>query len=161
MIDTTSNITAEAITAEAIEKHEMKYAPVVAAVAAAVVTDHELIAADLRAENDRLKASLAAVRLGTTPSDGSNNGKPLISAARFRAEVGLSSLRGMPVNQKLEGIGLDPATVSVDHLERLFCLGNDGVAAAELMRASPKRYRQLREAADLLGIYGSRPSSKR
>jgi hypothetical protein len=160
MTDLTSNITAESVTAEAIAAHEAKFA--VAPVAPVVTeTDHELIASDLRAENTRLKASLAAVRLGTTPSGSSNNGKPLISAARFRAEVGLSSLRGMPVDQKLQGLGLDPATVSIDHLERLFCLGNDGVAAAELMRASPKRYRQLREAADLLGIYGSRPSSKR
>jgi hypothetical protein len=159
MTDLTSTSITEAITAEAIAVHEAKFAaPVVAAV---TENEHEIIAADLRAENTRLKASLAAVRLGTTPSDGSNNGKPLISAARFRAEVGLSSLRGMPRDQKLQGLGLDPATVSDDHMERLFCLGNDGVAAAELMKASPKRYRQLREAADLLGIFGARPKSSK
>jgi hypothetical protein len=147
------------ITAEAIAKHEAKFAaPVVAAVV--TETDHELIAADLRAENIRLKASLAAVRTGATGSD-TSSGKPTITAARFRAEVGLNNLRGMPRDEKLKGLGLDPSSVSDDHLERLFCIGNDGTAVAELMRASPRRYKELKEAANLLGIYGSRPSSKR
>jgi hypothetical protein len=149
----------ENITAEAIAKHEAKFAaPVVAVVP--IISDHEAIAADLRAENTRLKASLAAVRTGTTGSD-TSGGKPTITAARFRAEVGLNNLRGMPREDKLRGLGLDPASVDDNHLERLFCIGNDGTAVAELMRASPRRYKELKEAANLLGIYGSRPSSKR
>ena len=148
----------ENITAEAIAKHEAKFA---APVVTPVVSDHEAIAADLRAENDRLKASLAAVRFGTTPSDGRNNGKPAVTAQRFIAEVGINNLRSLSADEKIRGLGQDPASVSLDHVERLFCLGNDGTAAAELMRVSPKKYRELREVAHLLGIFGARPSSKR
>jgi hypothetical protein len=149
------------VTAELIAAHTAKFGIPAEPVIPVVETDHELIAADLRAENTRLKASLAAVRLSTTPADGSNSGQPTITAARFRAEVGLNNLRGMPRDEKLRGLGLAPASVDNDHLERLFCRNNDGVAAAELMRASPKRYRELKEAANILGIFGARPSSKR
>jgi hypothetical protein len=151
----------ENVTAEMIAAHTAKFGIPTEPVAGPIVTDYELIAADLRAENTRLKASLAAVRLGSTPSGGRNSGQPTITAARFRAEIGLNNLRGMPRDEKLRGLGLDPAIVNNDYLEQIFCIGNDGTAAAELMRANPLRYRQLKEAANLLGIYGSRPSSKR
>jgi hypothetical protein len=151
----------ENVTAEAIAAHKEKFGIPAEPVSAPVVTDHELIAADLRAENKRLKASLAAVRLGNVPSDGRNNGKPAVTAQRFIAEVGINNLRSLSADEKIRGLGQDPASVSLDHVERLFCLGNDGTAAAELMRVSPKKYRELREVAHLLGIYGARPSSKR
>jgi hypothetical protein len=149
----------ENVTTELIAAHTAKFG-IPAEPVTAVVTDHELIAADLRAENTRLKASLAAVRFGATPSD-TNSGQPTITAARFTAEVGLNNLRGMQKDEKLRGLGLDPASVSIDHLERLFCIGNGGVAAAELNRTSQRRYKELKEAAKILGIFMSRPSSKR
>ena len=143
------------ITADAIAAHAEKFAepepPVV------TPSDYERLYAESREENARLNAVLAAARISTRPSSEhpQKDLKPAITAARFKASISPVDFLKLSRDQKLLGIGLDPAGVDDGYVRRVFGRGADSALGVELMKTSPLRYRQLKEAAEVLGLYGA------
>jgi len=115
--------------------------------------DYALINAELRAEVDRLRATVASVTRAPQPLSHSE-ARPAISADKFERTVGRVAILNMSRDQKVAGLGHDPASIKDSYVRSLFGKGNSGVEAADLMRANPKRYRELKEVALLLNIYG-------
>ena len=120
-------------------------------------TDYEALYRSQQAENESLKAVLAAARLNGASNPGSklDDRKPAITAERFKRMVDPVTFLKMPRNEKLAGIGVDPASVSDDRLKALFGRGADGREINELSKVNPYRLRLLREAAEILNIYAA------
>ncbi len=119
----------------------------------AVPSDYEALYKAQRDENERLQAVITATRSSVTPAP--QSAKAPVSAERLRSTLGPLTLLRMSRAEKLQSIGVDPASVTDDGLHKLFGRGNDGKAAAELSKVNPGRYALLREAADLLRLYAA------
>jgi hypothetical protein len=119
-------------------------------------TDYQLLYEESRAENERLGKVLQAARLGNTPSAShpQQDAKPAVTAERFKALVGPVQFLKMTRFEKLVGLGLDPATVDDEYLRKVFGRGADGKYGQELFKTNRLRYRELKNAADILDIYG-------
>ena len=59
----------------------------------------------------------------------------------------------MTPEQRLSSIGVDHTTIDKKELESLFGKKSDHKKASDLMRVDQRRYKTLREAAKVLGIY--------
>ena len=118
-------------------------------------SDFQALYAEVQAENERLKAVITASRIAPVVDNPQKDLKPAISAARVKALVGQSGINRMTRAEKVSALGLSPSEVSDDLLRACFGRGNDGNAASELYKTSPLRYRQLKEASLLLGIYSN------
>jgi hypothetical protein len=78
-----------------------------------------------------------------------------VPASRVKALLGPLALLKMTRDEKLQSLGVDPASVTDDGLKKIFGRGNDGKMGGDLQKTSPARYAQLREAALLLNVYGA------
>ena len=104
----------------------------------------------------RLEAVLSATRRNATPiAHPQATLKPGITAERFKAMTGKVEFLNLTRDQKLAGMGLDPKAISDSQLRQTFGKGADAALGADLMKVSPLRYRQLKEAALVLNIYGA------
>ncbi len=61
----------------------------------------------------------------------------------------------MSPEQRLASIGVDHTTIDKKELASLFGKKSDHKKASDLMRVDQRRYKQLREASKILGIYGA------
>ena len=118
-------------------------------------SDYENLYAEQVAECERLKSIIAASRLAPIAEHPLKDARPAVSADRLRALVGPTQLLAMTRAEKIAALGLDPNGVDDAFLRKCFGKSNDGSAAAELHKTSPLRYRQLKEASLLLGIYAN------
>jgi len=119
-----------------------------------IPSDWENLYSQQKLENERLQAVITATRSARAAAPQSV--KPAMTAERLRASVGDLALLKMSRDEKLQSLGVDPASVTDDGLHKLFGRGNDGKAAAELSKVNPGRYGLLREAAVLLGRYAAK-----
>jgi hypothetical protein len=118
-------------------------------------SDYQKLYEEGRAENERLSAVIAAARLSAVPSAAhpQRDMKPSVTADRFKGLIGPYEFQKLTRDQKLIGMNLDPASVDDAYLKKVFGRGADGALGSELMKTSPFRYRQLKEAALVLNIY--------
>lgn len=72
---------------------------------------------------------------------------------KLRARVGEVAFSRMSIEQRLAGIGVDHRTVDKAELAQLFGKNSDHKRASDLHRADQRRYKTLKEAAKVLGIY--------
>jgi len=117
--------------------------------------DYEALYSESQAENERLKAVITAARLAPVADKPGKDLKPAVSAERLKAMLGQHGINKLTRTEKIVALGLDPAGVDDSFLRRCFGRGNDGSAASELHKTSPLRYRQLKEASLLLGIFAN------
>jgi hypothetical protein len=144
----------EQIAADAVARHKAKYDPPVEPEPVKPSGDYENLYLAQKEETERLKNVLAASRLSTAPATGNRQAtKPAVTADRVRALVGPVGVLKMTRSEKLQSLGLEPASVDDGYLRRLFGRSNDGTAASELMKQNPSRYLILREAAKILNIF--------
>ena len=74
-----------------------------------------------------------------------NTAKPSMTADKLRREWGdLKFLHQSTQEERVRGLGVDPAKVDYGLIEEVFETG-DSRTARELMTANPFKYRQLRE----------------
>lgn len=119
-------------------------------------TDFETLYKAQQVEIDDLKAVISAARLnGTGSASKLDDRKPSVTAERFKRMVDPVAFLRMTRNEKLAGIGVDPASVSDERLKALFGRGNNGREASELHKLNPYRYKILREAAEILNLYAA------
>jgi hypothetical protein len=117
--------------------------------------DYKALHIEAQAEVERLNAIISAGRFTPQTNHPLKDAKPSVTSARLKAMVGPVKFLQMTRSEKLVGLGLNPAEVDDEFLKRCFGRGNDGKAAQELYKSNPFRYRQLREAADILSIYAA------
>jgi hypothetical protein len=91
-----------------------------------------------RAEIVRLQALLEATRAARSPSR-NQSVKPIILAEQFKAQAGAAAFLQMTRDEKLRGIGADPATTSDAGILKVFGRGCDPQVGQDLMRSSPQR----------------------
>jgi hypothetical protein len=110
-----------------------------------------------QAEIESLNAVITAARLNgaSTPASKVDDRRPAVTAERFKRMIDPVTFLRMSRNEKLAGIGVDPASVSDERLKTLFGRGTDGREAQELAKVNPYRHRLLREAADILNLYAA------
>lgn len=118
-------------------------------------SDYQVLLEEQRAENERLRAIITASRIAPVADHPQKDAKPAISAARLTATLGQTQINRMTRAEKLSALGLEPSSVDEAFLRQCFGRGNDGSAASELHKTSPLRYRQLKEASLLLGIFAN------
>jgi hypothetical protein len=118
-------------------------------------SEYEALYGEVQAENERLKAVIAASRIAPVTEHPLKDAKPSITAERVKALVGQHGVNKMTRSEKLASLQIDPTSVDDTLLRKCFGRGNDGSAALELHKTSPLRYRQLKEASLLLGIFAN------
>jgi len=114
-----------------------------------------------RQKNAELEAQLAAVRAGQQTRSQQDafsreSSGRITDAARTQARLG-NEWYLMTQAQKFAAVGIDPQTVTPEtkeHARRIFGRGADTAAAVDLSRANPGRYKQLKEVAQITGVYG-------
>jgi predicted small metal-binding protein len=72
---------------------------------------------------------------------------------KVRARVGELGWAKMSKEQRLASIGVAPASVNPAELQSLFGRASDHKKASDLMRADQRKYKILKEAAKVLGIF--------
>jgi hypothetical protein len=123
-----------------------------------VPSDYKVLYESLQAEVDSLKSVISSARLNgvaTSQQPADKDKKIAVTADRFRRMVDPVAFLKLTRDEKLTGIGVDPASVTDDRLKALFGRGNSGREAGELFKSSPYRYRQLKEAAEILNLYAA------
>jgi hypothetical protein len=108
----------------------------------------------LEAEREKtrlLEAQLAALRSRGPVAPPS--GKAPFNAAQVRGRLGASFYQ-MSQSQKILAAGVDPSTVNVHELKKLFGRGADTAMALDRSRQNPSDYARLRELARLLDLDG-------
>ena len=108
-----------------------------------------------RKETEKLRTILTAAKVGTATSASLQGNKPEITAAHLKASLNPVQFLNLSRDEKLRALKIDPTTVSDDDLHRIFGRGANGAIGADLMKVNPGRYRLLREAAQILNIYGA------
>lgn len=124
----------------------------------ATPSDYETLYQESQEEISRLKAVITSARLAPVTDHPQKDAKPAVTAARLRATIGDVALRNMTREDKLRALSLDPSTIDDALLQKCFGLaskGNDGKSAREIYNKSPLRYRQLKQAAEILGYLGA------
>jgi hypothetical protein len=107
-----------------------------------------------REENERLGNIIAAGRLAPSQAHPDKDRKPGVTADRLKAMLGPVGFLRASRAEKLTGLGLNPSEISDAGLTKLFGKGNNGKESSDLHKTNPFRYRQLREAAIVLNLYG-------
>jgi hypothetical protein len=102
-------------------------------------------------ENRHLKAQLDALRSRGPVSVPS--GRAPLNAAQVRGRLG-NTFYTLSNAQKITAAGIDPSTVNVAELKKLFARGCDTKAALDYSRQAPSDYAKKRELAKLLDLYG-------
>lgn len=105
-----------------------------------------------RAQRKIAEDSLANIR--TNAAKHSDNTRPLVTAEQARRRAGeLQWNHKLSVSQKIATLGVEPASVNLEEVQKLFGRGSDLKLALDLHKSDPARYRQLREVAKVAGIY--------
>jgi hypothetical protein len=117
--------------------------------------DWQRLADERQAEIDRLKAVIAAGRLAPQAPHPNKDARPGVTAEQLRAQVGPIAWHKMTEQEKIAGLGLNPAEIDRDFLKKCFGRGNDCRTASELHKSDPLRYRRLREVAIAIGAYAA------
>jgi hypothetical protein len=104
-----------------------------------------------RQENEALKAQLGAVRENRVARADT---RTVDTMEQVRDRIGRAAWFQLPESGKLTAMGLDPASVDKQQLRDLFGRHTDTALAVDLMKTSPYRYKQLKQAALALNITG-------
>lgn len=104
-----------------------------------------------REENRQLKAQLEALQ--SRGPVAAPSGKAPFNADQVRGQLG-ATFYTLSQSQKIAAAGVDPSTVHVEELRRLFSRKADTKAALDYSRQAPSDYAKKRELAKLLDIYG-------
>ena len=104
-------------------------------------------------ETERANALLTAAR--STTAVAPQTIRPAMTADRVKATLGDLAVYKLTRDQKLQSLGIDPASITDQALSQLFGRGNDGKLGADLVKSNPRQYFLLREAAMLLNLYCS------
>jgi hypothetical protein len=104
-----------------------------------------------RQENEALKAQLGAVRENRAARADT---RTVDTMEQVRDRIGRAAWFQLPESGKLTAMGLDPASVDKQQLRSLFGRHTDTALAVDLMKTSPYRYKQLKQAALALNITG-------
>lgn len=116
-------------------------------------TDPRVIALQAsQEENRQLKAQNEALRSRGPVAPPS--GQAPFNAAQVRGRLG-NTFFTLSNNQKISAAGVDPASVNVEELRRLFGRGADCKKALDYSRQNPSDYAKKREIARLLDLYGA------
>jgi hypothetical protein len=117
--------------------------------------DYKALYEQQKAQTESLQAVIDATRIGKTSSLPSDKGtKPSMTAERFKRMVDPVEFIRMTRDNKLRGIGVDPASVTDEALRALFGKGADGKLSCDLFKSNSTRYYLLKQAALVLNIYG-------
>jgi hypothetical protein len=118
--------------------------------------NYSLMYEEQREENARLRSIMSAARISGVPTHAPGaDRKPSITAEHVRRSVSPVAFLNMTRDQKIQSLGVDPATVTDGALKKLFGRSNDGIAAKDLHLSNPLQYRQLRECALILNKFGA------
>jgi hypothetical protein len=118
-----------------------------------VVPDYEQLYESQKAETGRLNALLTAAKISN--SSAPKSVQPSMTAQKARAMVGELAWLKMSRDERLISIGVDPKSVTNEGLQKIFGRGNDGSIGKDLMKTSPSRYAQLRQASLALNLYAA------
>lgn len=103
-------------------------------------------------KNRQLEAQIAALS-SRGPVSAPSATAPF-NAAQVRGRLG-STFYSLSNSQKISAAGVDPASVNIAELKKLFGRGSDSKAALDYSRQAPSDYSKKRELAKLLDIYGA------
>lgn len=111
----------------------------------------ELYLAEKRRTED-LKSVISASRMQPTPAAPGADIKPK-TFEQARGQVGLARWHRMSNSEKLVTLGQSPEQ-DLGFVRQLWGKGADPRLSADLHKTNPLKYRQTREAAHALGIFG-------
>jgi hypothetical protein len=95
--------------------------------------------------------SIRASQQGGSKSDA----RPAISAEAAKARMGLRAWNGLSTPQRIAALGIEPASVDLEAVKRVFGKGASTTLANDLMKSDALKYRQWKEVALASGVYGS------
>jgi hypothetical protein len=116
-------------------------------------SDFESLYEQRKEENARLQAILTAGRVSRPTAPQSV--KATVLAEQVKARLGPATFHQMTRNEKLQAVGVDPKSITNEGLSKIFGRGNDGTVGRDLMRTSPQRYAQLRQASLILNLFAA------
>ncbi|HMH13270.1 MAG TPA: hypothetical protein VK578_09195 [Edaphobacter sp.] len=117
--------------------------------------DWQALYLEQKEQTDLLQNVITAARIGQSSNPANKDAKPAITAERFKRMVDPVEFLRMTRDNKLRGLGIDPASITDETLRQLFGRGNDGKLAGDLSKSNLGRYYLLKEAALVLNIYGA------
>ncbi len=117
-------------------------------------SDYEALYKEQKADNERLQAVITANR-NSKPNLAPQSVKAAVLADRVKAQLGPVGFLKATRDEKLMVLGVDPKSITDDGLQKIFGKRNDPSLGKDLMRSSPARYAQLRQAALLLNLYAA------
>ena len=144
MSDSTSNLTRDDFKTDEEKAEELK---------AQKPSDFESLYEQQKEENARLQAILTAGRVSkpTAPQ----SAKATVLAEQVRARLGDVAFHQLTRDERLLSVGVDPKSITNEGLSKIFGRGNDGSVGRDLMRTSPQRYAQLRQAALITNLFAA------
>ena len=117
-------------------------------------TDWEDLYNHQKAETARLHTIIDAARVAPSAFP-VHRVQAAITAERVKATVSPTAFLKMTRDDKVRSLGLDPASITDDGLRKVFGRGADNSVKVELMKVSPKRYAELKQASLILNIFAA------
>jgi hypothetical protein len=107
-----------------------------------------------RQKRELAEGTLASIRAGQQ-STANSGAKPAITEEAARRRMGDRAWNVLSTSQRIAALGIEPGSVDLEAIKRVFGRGANTTLGNDLMKANPLQYRQWREIALAVGSYGA------